>query len=141
MRSFISGSRYNDGVAQKEVFSEQEVTQIIRRAAELSAKAPESPTYTPGITRSELEKIASEIGVDPKSLQQAILESRESNVKSEGFTFAPVYERVVEGELDPDEFDLVTDFIHTFGRFDPGVTQVGRSVRARALRRKTKRQA
>jgi len=123
---------YNDFVAQREVFSEQEVTDIIRRAAELSEGAVQSQPYSPGVTRAELEKIAAEIGVDPRSLEQAILDSRQSNAGTEGLRLAPEYERVVEGELDPSEFDLVTDFIRTASRFGPGVSQVGRSVNARA---------
>lgn len=118
-------------MAHEEVFSEQEVTEIIRRATALSEQAAESKPYTPGITRAELARIATEIGVDPACLEQAILESKEKPAKR-GFRLTEEFERVVEGEIDPTEFDLVTGFIRTMGRFGPGLSQVGRSVRANA---------
>ena len=119
-------------MAQREVFSEQQVTDIIRRATELSEKGPLAEGYTPGITREDLDKIANEIGVDPRCLEQAILESRQNTGRKPGFHLSEEYERVVDGELDPSEYDLILEFVRTVGRFGPQVSQVGRSIRARA---------
>lgn len=50
----------------KRIFSEQEASEILQRAAKLQEEDRESdPAYTPGITAEELERIAHEAGIDP----------------------------------------------------------------------------
>ncbi|MFX9058321.1 hypothetical protein ABTN75_21235, partial [Acinetobacter baumannii] len=56
------------------VYSEQEASEIVKRAAEL-AEAKAANTYKSGITKAELERIAAEMGVPLEALDQAIRES------------------------------------------------------------------
>ena len=62
------------------VFSEQEVSQILRRAVQISEE-DSSQAYVPGITQSELERIAAEVGVDAEALSRAILEAGQKKGK------------------------------------------------------------
>lgn len=114
---------------KERVFSEQEVAQIIKRAAEITEEGAE-PTYVPGVTREELEKIAAEVGVSASALERAINEARERTHKRGPLRLTEEFERVVDGELDPSQFDVVLEGVKTFGRGEP--TLVGRSLRADA---------
>jgi hypothetical protein len=117
---------------QEEVFSEQEATQIIRRAVELQERTA-NPPYIPGVSKNELEKVAQEIGVDPKFLRQALLESGEIESKPGIFHLTEEFERVIPGELDPQDFDKVAAAIKPFSNIgQPSVAQIGRTMRASA---------
>lgn len=90
------------------LFSEDETTQIVKRAAQLQEEA-QLGSYTPGVTEEELERIASEMGVNPEYLRKAIEEQRnrtEEPQKAGPFTKL-VYERVIDGEIAPEDFDLL----------------------------------
>lgn len=113
---------------EERVFSEQEVGQIIRRAVQLTEEDA-APSYKAGVTKHELEKIAKEVGVSPEALQRAILEAGEHKGKRGLFHLTEEFERVVEGELDPSQFDLITENVKTFGNAgQPAVAQVGRKM-------------
>ena len=114
---------------KEHVFSEQEVSQIIHRAAQLTEEGAET-TYVPGVTREELEKIAVEVGVSASALDRAINEARERTHKTGPLRLTEEFERVIDGELDPDQFDVVMDGVKTFGHSGPA--QIGRSLRASA---------
>lgn len=120
--------------AEKRVFSEQEVAEIIRRAAELQEGSKESAAdYRLGITREELERAAIEVGVSPQFLQQAIRERLSgSQPNRRGLQLAPEEERVVEGELDPENFDVVFESVPMRHSRRFPVTQVGRSLSGQA---------
>ncbi len=66
--------RYNGGVSGgKRIFSEQEASEILQRAAKLQEDDRDShSSYTPGITEDELERIAHEAGIDPNFLRRAM---------------------------------------------------------------------
>lgn len=114
-------------MAQERVFSEQEVGQIIRRAVEI-AEEGSGQAYTPGVTRPELEKIAAEVGVSPEALARAILEAGDRSGKKGPLHLTEEFERVVDGELDPGQFDILLEGVKPFSRAgQPGVAQVGRS--------------
>lgn len=113
---------------EERVFSEQEVGQIIRRAVQLTEEGA-APSYKAGVTKHELEKIAQEVGVSPEALQRAILEAGEHKGKRGLFHLTEEFERVVEGELDPSQFDLITEDVKTFANAgQPAVAQVGRKM-------------
>ena len=118
----------------RHVFSEQEVGEIIQRASNLQEQGNEAATnYTPGVTRSELERVAKEMGVAPQFLEQAI-EERIRGVRPKSKSSLLQEEcRVVEGELDPSNFDVILEEISkkTIGRHGP--TQIGRTLMARAM--------
>jgi hypothetical protein len=124
---------YN-GVNVKQVYSEQEASEILKRAASMMEKATgEGDAYTPGITREELERIAHEVGVDPKFLQLAIAEQGQPESKKGPFNLTEEFERVIEGELDPSDFDVLAEHIKLLGNAgQPAIAQVGRSLQASA---------
>ena len=116
------------------VFSEKEASEILRRAAELMEKEVDGgKDYTPGITRQELENIAKEVGVDPKFLELAITQQGKPESKSGTLRLTEEFERVIEGELDPADFDVVAENIKVLSRMgNQGMTQIGRSMQASA---------
>lgn len=118
----------------KRVFSEQEVSEIIRRAAELQeGSASSSSEYRPGVTRQELERAAAEVGVSPQFLQQAIQEKLAGVQQGQAGGLAPEVERVVEGELDPADYDVVVEQLPLRSSRKFPVSQIGRSMQARAM--------
>lgn len=127
-----TGDIMPEEMAERDVFSEQEVTEIIRRAIAIQDEEQKSVAYVPGVTRSELERIAKEIGVDPSALSQAI--SERGAVKDSGSWLRLVesFERVLDGELDPNDFDIVADNVRPLHSNSPSgrtsVSQVGRSL-------------
>ncbi|HMS54549.1 MAG TPA: hypothetical protein PKA27_04040 [Fimbriimonadaceae bacterium] len=111
-----------------EVFSEQQVTEIIRRAVAIQEQgSQQGKDYTPGITREELERIAKEVGVSVDALRQAIEESKSPTKRK---LFAPMeeFERVIDGELDPNDFDVVASLLRGNTTSRAPITQVGRSI-------------
>lgn len=117
---------------EKRVFSEQEVAQILRRAVELTEDET-SKSYTPGITESELERIATEVGVDPAALRRAILETGERKSIKGPLSLTEEFERVVEGELDPSQFDVIAEGIKPLSNAgQPHMSQVGRTLQLSA---------
>ena len=117
----------------RRVFSEQEVGQIVRRAAELQEQSSErSLSYKAGITRDQLERVAQEVGVDTEFLETAIREHAELGApgNERPFTLLPVEQRVVDGELDPGNFDLILSQVPARGSRHSPARQIGRSLHA-----------
>lgn len=113
---------------EERIFSEQEVTDIIRRAVEISERGS-NPVYQPGVTRAELEHIAAEVGVSVEALHQAITEAGLRTDKRGWLHLTEEFERVVEGELDPDRFDLVVEDLKSFRNAgQPSMAQIGRRM-------------
>ena len=113
---------------EKRVFSEQEVSQILKRAVQIMEKDA-AQSYTPGITEEELAKIANEVGVPPDALRRAILESGDQSEKKGPFHLTEEFERVVEGELDPSQFDILTEGIKPLSKNGQmHMAQVGRML-------------
>ncbi len=115
---------------RKPVFSEREASEIILRASKLQEE--EQIAYTPGVTREELVRMAAELGVDPNVLERAITEQDQRREKRP-FSLIREEERVVEGEIDPGDFDLVLEQMKTRrSRRHPAV-QIGKTLRAQAV--------
>lgn len=109
------------------VYSEQEVSAILKRAVELTEQ--EGSKYQPGVTRGELQKIAEEVGVPLAALEQAILEIGEVKEAKGPLQLTSEHERVVEGEINPDQFDLIIDGLKPLNRrHSQAITQVGRKL-------------
>jgi hypothetical protein len=115
----------------RRVFSEQEVAEILKRAVVIAET--QSPTYTPGITLAEVERIAAEAGVPVAAVRQALAE-REGTAPRGDSEARPgaAIERVVDGELAPEDFDVVLDGLRSFRQAGHGQTaQVGKTLQAR----------
>jgi hypothetical protein len=113
----------------RRVFSEQEVGEIVQRAAELQEASPERGLrYAPGVTREQLERVAQEVGVEPEFLQRALAE-RSSDPERSGLFRA--HERVVDGELDPNDFDLILEHVRARRSRRSPTTQIGRTLEGR----------
>lgn len=100
------------------VYSEQEASEILQKAAKMQEAEGGGPDYTPGITLDELVRIAAEAGIDPKVLERAIAEG---NTPKEKAKWPFEIERVLDGELEPGDFDLIQTAIGA-------ATQVGRTL-------------
>lgn len=113
---------------QDPVFSEQEASKIIQRAVELSEQQG-AGQYTPGITRAELEKIAAEVGVSADVLDRAIRDTVKHQSTKKSSWFTEEFERVVEGELDPSQYDIVIEGLKPLSNAgQPHAAQVGRTL-------------
>ena len=97
------------------VYSEQEASEIVRRAAEL-AEAKASNAYRSGITRDELERIASEMGVPLDALDQAISESHEPEKTKRRFAFNTKVESVLDFEANEEDLGTILDKVHSMRR-------------------------
>lgn len=103
-------------------YGEKEVGLILKRATELSQRAPE-PTEGSGLTIEELEEIAIEAGIDPRYLRDAAAELDTKGPTPEGIERllgGPLMvdlERRVPGEVPDDRWD---DVIHEISRAADG---------------------
>lgn len=118
----------------KRVFSEQEVADLVQRAAKLQEESSTAAaSYKPGVSRTELERAANEVGIAPEFLDLAIREKLAGSQPRSFFGLAQPVERVVEGEIDPQDFDLVLENIRVWSSRHMPMAQVGRSVQFRAF--------
>jgi len=105
------------------VYSEQEASEIVKRAAEL-AETKATNSYKSGITRAELERIASEMGVPIDALNEAIRESEAPAKDSKHrFNLNPKLETVVDFEANEDDFATVLDMVNPMRRQAVVLTQ------------------
>jgi hypothetical protein len=114
------------------VYSEKEAAEILQRAVALQESNPEGAIqpYTPGITDEELRRIAQESGLDLRYLEMAIAAGPPPPPKKKFFLdLVQEHERVIDGELPPDKFDVVLEEVGTSssGR-SMGLRQVGRVI-------------
>ncbi|MCW5935744.1 MAG: hypothetical protein KIT11_00360 [Fimbriimonadaceae bacterium] len=118
--------------SHREIFSESEAGEIVQRAVELQ-ETTRAQEYTPGVTREELAKIASEVGIDMDYLEQAIRERFNPPAKKGlGSVFPQPVERVTEGELHPEDYDLLAEELPTRASQAPP-SQVGRTLSAKVM--------
>lgn len=125
-------------------YTEQEVFEIIERAAELQMQASQSREDRSGLTLSELETVARETGLNPAHLRRAVAELDEpgnalfdANART---TATHVFvERWVPGALTPEVWeDIVAELRHRLDtdlgammgtNYETGTTeQVGRTL-------------
>jgi hypothetical protein len=107
------------------VFSEQELGEIVQRAAELQELAQ---GHARGVTRDQVERVALEVGVEPEFVRQAIEERGARTERRSGFL--PAHERVVAGALDPADFDVILEHVRARRSRHRQPTQVGRTLHA-----------
>lgn len=94
------------------IYSEDEIRNLMRRAAELQRNAPDE--RTPGLTVAEMEHAAAEAGIAPEFLRAALRESafgvRAHDASGQTKTHVWV-ERVVPGELSEVDWENVVIFL------------------------------
>lgn len=116
----------------KEVYSEQEVAAIMKRAAELQEQTADS--YVPGVTKDELRAVAGDVGIQPEYLERAILDLQNNKSQKGAIGLTQEFQRVVDYELRPEDFDLLLGGLSSAGRRNP-VKQVGRTLQGNVWHR------
>lgn len=111
-------------------YSDQEVSLILRRAAELQVDQPGAAS---GTSLADLEEIAREAGLDPALVRRAASDLATAAPAAAPSRFLGAatrvhVERVVDGELSGDDLEALVDEVRrTFG--EPGiVSALGRTV-------------
>lgn len=120
-------------------YSDQQVKDILMKAVDLQQQRALDGSPDPnGLTREQLVKMAAELGIDPKYLDAAIDQARVSQKEDKGtwilgIPFAHKHQAVVDGELDPERFDVVVPELGNPGlnQHVSASSQVGRSLNAR----------
>lgn len=120
-------------------YSEQQVKDILMKAVDLQQQGALAGTADAnGLSRDQLVKMATELGIDPKYVDAAIDQVRVSQGQDKGVRFLGIplshtHEAVVDGELDPERFDVVMPELGTpnMNSNFSGSSQVGRSLTAR----------
>jgi len=114
-------------------FNDEEVALIIKRAAELQQTEQVEQEPSSAMTLADIEQIAKEAGIDPRLIRHAAqgLERPSESNRASPFIGSPtrlVFERVVDGEISVDEFEvLVNEIRRTMG--DNGIPSVmGRTM-------------
>lgn len=124
-------------MSEKKVFSEKEASDLIVLAAKLQEEGPHSGDYTPGVSFDDVKRLAADVGVREEYLVQALGKlggagpSRHTTKSFMGYPLSAEFETVVEGEVDPQDFDLVTECFPptpSSGQMGSPVTQVGRGI-------------
>lgn len=98
---------------EKQVFSEKEAADLVLEAVRLQEQsATSTDTYTPGISYSDLLKIAGDVGVDEKYLREAVNTKKSRKVTENwptfmGWPLSGKIERVVDFEISPENFDVI----------------------------------
>ncbi len=100
-----------EGVQKPERFSEEEVQQVLRRAAELQRRDSRVPTDVRALSLAELEQIAVDSGIDVQQIHRAILELEGPRLRSGSVLLgAPAQvqiERVVNRESPSGAFEML----------------------------------
>lgn len=101
-------------------FNEEQVSEIMQRAAEHQAR--QRPAGAPGssnVSESELVRVATEMGIDPESLQVAISEVSVAEAADTGTlkSVDRILERSVEGDLSAEDLGVVLQEFPPAGAF------------------------
>jgi len=113
------------------VFSEQEVSQILQHAVRLQEEA-EGSEYTPGVTYDELVRIADEAGIDRSCLERALAAPQTTVPKHSLFNLIEEQDKVLEGELDDDGLSELMDQVRRLVKLNRAQT-FGKSIEAEAF--------
>ncbi len=117
-------------MSKKRLYSDKEISAVLKRAAELHRD--QGPTDTSGLTLAELEQIAAEVGIDPAFVKTAATELEEGRTDTDfhfwGGPLSVDLERIVEGEVSEAKWEeIVMEIRRIFG--SAGKTgQLGRSL-------------
>lgn len=112
------------------IFSESEASELLQRAVALQESSVQGGSYKPGITWDELNRIAEEAGVDRSFLEQALTAPIATKQEKSSF-FSSSVERVVQGELPADKFDVILEAARPMQTAKSQPAQVGRTLRSK----------
>ena len=88
-------------MSPKRVYTDKEISAVLKRAAEL--QRTQGPKATSGLSLDELEQVAAEVGIDPDFVKAAALELEEGRTEQTyhvlGAPTSLELERIVEGEM------------------------------------------
>jgi hypothetical protein len=117
-------------------FSEEQVSEVIRRAAELSSLGVDSAlARNSGVTESELRRIAREIGLDDGAVDAAMRETGTVVSSDSGgdLTYERSFERRINGEVGEEAYaTLVEHFVPEWG-IGRGTNKIGNLLTYRSL--------
>jgi hypothetical protein len=113
-------------MSAKRIFSEQEASEIIQKAVRMQETSG-NDQYTPGVTADELRKIAQEAGISAEFIEKAIagIDIEEKSTLGP-FSLTEEFERVVEGEMNPEDYDKILNLVKP--NHQRGISQVGRTL-------------
>lgn len=114
-------------VPERRYYSEQEVTRIIGRAAEI-AEADGSQSFSPGVTVEELQRIAKEVGISVHALEQSVSEHNNFTEIGDSSQAVETFERIVEGEIDATNLEALRIALKAFRIPSGTYTQIDRSI-------------
>jgi hypothetical protein len=96
----------SENPGEKRLYTEKEVSKLLRRAAELQDAATDA-IPRPGLTRAQVEQIAAEVGIDARFVREAVAEAsplHAENVSVESVTVAaPSREKDIRWEYPPEQ--------------------------------------
>lgn len=115
-------------MSEREVFSEQEATDIIRAAVQLQERLKSGEDYTPGLTREELMRMAAEMGLSEEAMRQAIATRGQIQPEDRRGFWTQQFSRVIDRELKPEDFDIVGTTVSRSGTHSNGLKQLGRTI-------------
>lgn len=109
-------------------FDEEEFGLILRKAAELQERGPEAGVRQRGLTLEEIRQIASEAGIDPRFIDQAVAalpaEWRRDQHVLLGAPYGWHFHRTVEGSIRPESLGRLLDAMRSVTRQKGDVTEV-----------------
>ncbi len=118
-------------MSNKRLYTEKEISAILKRSGELQSKRGDLPSQ--GLSIDELQQIAREVGIDPDLVTEAATElERTGGVKERrrlaGMPIELAVERVVSGEItDAQWSDIAAEIGDAFGLVGSS-SQVGRMM-------------
>ena len=120
-----------DDPTNQQLFTEKEISAILKRSAEIQAES--DPAETTGLSLTELKQIAGEVGINPAHVESALAELRAGSTGRKPFYFfgGPTFvhlERVVEGEVSPDQWETIAAEIRQSFRTVGTTALVGQSL-------------
>ncbi len=118
----------SDEHAPRRLFSEKEISRVLKRATEL--QEAEGPTETTDFSMEELQQIAAEVGIDPRHLAVAVAELEQDDDARFHWLGAPTsfeLERIVEGEVSEEQWQEMVLVIRQAFDLVGGAGRVGRS--------------
>ena len=121
----------SEDLSRRRYFNEKEISTILKRASEMQHTDGSSDTY--GLSTSELERLASEVGIDPRFITAAIVEL-EQGLKGDqetNFWGGPLLfdqERVIEGEMNEETWEMMVSEIRKVLKDTGKVNEWGHSL-------------